>query len=61
MSKELSPVEAVGLTMLALLVMFVLRRLGGAGRSVKRSVHHVKGPAVKMLSDILDGPGARPS
>ena len=61
MSTELRPSRAIGLTLLALIVMFVLRRLGSAGRSVRSSAHEVRGPAAKAWSDILDGPAARRS
>jgi hypothetical protein len=61
MSTEIRPTRAVGLTLLVLIVTFVLRRLGSAGRSVRSSAQEVRGPAAKLWSDILDGPGPRGS
>jgi hypothetical protein len=56
MSKRLSPIQAAGLTLLVLLIMFVARRLGRAGRSVRSAIDDIAAPTAKVISDIVDGP-----
>jgi hypothetical protein len=56
-SKQITASQAAGLTLFVLLVMFLLRRLGGAGRAMRRAADDIKGPTTRAITDFLDGPG----
>jgi hypothetical protein len=57
--KQISATQAAGLTIFVLLIMFILKRLGGASRSMRRAADDIRGPATRAVTDFLDGPAHR--
>ena len=58
-NQKLSAYQAAGLTMFVLVAMFVLRRMAGAHRSMKRAAKDLAAPAIKTVNDFVDGPPRR--